>query len=228
MKRCASVLLASTAVLILGVGPVLYDPYQKQRCVKLQDSPFSGGRFGFEVIDLGRRIVWGTSNWAPSEFQAFQPPWHKPLVRKNDVRVGYADSGEIRKSPGCEFDGEYNTMRAFGREFRQVVRLISTTQIGSGEKKLRYVSLEKYHTLIYLAGTTVNVLHAPDGKQYIAVSRSAQSVSVSNALPEGWSIGTYKLIEEFELELSGIVTVIRTPNKDSFQGPLWPRDHFPR
>ncbi|MEL6728277.1 MAG: hypothetical protein AAFP81_01980 [Pseudomonadota bacterium] len=211
-----------------SVGTVLYDPYKRGSCVGLGGSPFSAGRAGYEIVDVGRRVVWGTADWTPSAFQGFKPPWHKPLYRKNDPRVGYADSGKITKSPGCEFDGQYNTLRAFGRDFRQVVRLISFERIGSGESQLQQVTLEKYHTLLYREGTVVRVLHTPDETQYIAVSRSARPEGGPNPLPEGWRIGTYQLSCDFPLELSGTVINIRTPNRDSFQGPLQPRHHFPR
>lgn len=229
MKKRTIMLLASMVAVPAGIGPIIfYDPYEKTTCVALSGTPFSDGRVGYEIIDLGRRVVWGTSNWTLSEFQNFETPWHKPLHLKNDPRTGYADSGKIVKSPGCKVDGEYNTLRAYGREFQQVVRLISFKRIGSGKAQLKQVILEKYHRLYYRSGTTVRVLHAPNGEQYVAVSYSIRREAEPNPLPAGWRIATYLLSEEFELDLSGAVTNIRTPNTDSFQGPVPPRDHFPR
>ncbi|MEO1324502.1 MAG: hypothetical protein AAFV59_16035, partial [Pseudomonadota bacterium] len=91
-----------------------------------------------------------------------------------------------------------------------------------------YTTLEKYHRLLYRSGRSVSVLHAPDGDQYIAVSRTVLRLTDANPLPDGWRIETYELTEDFDLDLSGTVVNIRTPNKDSFQGPLDTGSRFPR
>jgi len=228
LRKRYTIAVLSAALLAAGLAPVAYDPYEKAKCIPIDGSPFSTGQTGYEFVDLGRRIVWGTSDWSLTKFAAFELPWHKPFYVKNDPRRGYADSAKITRSPGCNANGEYNTLQAFGREFRQVVRLISHKRVGTAEAQLLYTTLEKYHRLLYRSGRSVSVLHAPDGDQYIAVSRTVLRLTDANPLPDGWRIETYELTEDFDLDLSGTVVNIRTPNKDSFQGPLDTGSRFPR
>ena len=225
--RLKSILIAVAVVLAGLGGAILYDPYERTPCLQTTETALSGIRAGFEFIDIGRMQVWGTMDWTVDEFNDFNLPWHKPLYLKNDPRALFADEGQIRRSPGCAIDGEFNTLQAFGREFRHVVRLISFERIGTGDSRLLNTTLEKYHALTYYAGRTVNVLHSPDGEQYIEVARTAKRAEGVPSVPEGWQIRTYTLNAELHLELSGLVTNLRTVNDDSFQGPLEPEMRFP-
>ena len=58
------------------------------------------------------------------------------------------------------------------------------------------------------------------GEQFILVSRDANRMSDTFALPEGWSVSEYELTEYLEVDLSDRVSVLRTENEDSYQGPL--------
>ncbi|MEO1661272.1 MAG: hypothetical protein AAFR51_09805 [Pseudomonadota bacterium] len=223
-----SILLGFTGCLAIVAGALAYDPYERRSCIAAGNNSTQTKPKGYEFVDLGRRQVWGTSNWTDQEFNAFNLPWHKPLYFKNDPRVGYADQARILRSPGCETDGEFNTLSAFGQEFRHVVQLTSFNRIDRGDKQLLVTRLVKYHELTYHAGREVRVLHAPDGQQYIAVARTANRSLKGITLPVGWWIDSYRLEEDFDLNLSGEITNIRTRNKDSFQGPLHEIDQFPR
>lgn len=206
---------------------VLYDPYERQTCVPMRFEAVEGAPKGYEFVDLGRGQVWGTADWSETAFNAFKLPWHKPLYFKNDPRVGYADHARILRSPDCERDGAFNTLTAFGKEFRHVVQVSSVDHIGRGDSRISLTEIVKYHALTYSAGREVSVLHAPDGAQYIAVAGTSKREPGIADVPDGWRIETYHLEQDFELNLFGEVTNIRTTNKDSFQGPLAVDQQFP-
>jgi hypothetical protein len=88
------------------------------------------------------------------------------------------------------------------------------------EGLIRITELEKYHLLTYYSGRNVSILENPDGERFIEVSRSVNRSSDTFTLPDDWTLTTQVLQEELKLELTGIVSVLRTDNEDSFQGPL--------
>ena len=85
---------------------------------------------------------------------------------------------------------------------------------------IRRTELEKYHLLTYSAGSTVYILHNPTGERFIGVSRSVDRSSDTFTLPDGWTLTSHVLSTELPVDLSGNVSVLRTDNEDSFQGPL--------
>jgi hypothetical protein len=111
-------------------------------------------------------------------------------------------------------------MRAFGREFVQVVRLISVNNRIDDLGLIRKAELEKYHILHCSAGRTVSILHSPTGERFIGVSRSLERSLDSPPLPEGWSLTEHLLGKEIPVELLGKVSVLRMKNGDSYQGPI--------
>ncbi len=117
-------------------------------------------------------------------------------------------------------DGHYTYLQAFDREFLNVVKLISAGQPVDDQELIRRTELEKHHLLTYAAGSTVNILHNPAGERFIGVSRSADRTSDTFTLPEGWTLTSHVVSAELPVELSGNVSVLRTDNEDSFQGPI--------
>ena len=179
---------------------------------------FSGGEAGYELIDLLNKEVWLTPDFTAEEYAAFSPPfsWFK-----NDPRAMMGDQqGEFLRSPGCAEPGQYTYLRAFDKEFLNVVKLVSMDQPADGQGLIRRTELEKYHLLTYAAGSTVYILRNPTGEQFIGVSRSVERSSDTFTLPDGWTLTSHALSEDLPVELSGTVSVLRTDNEDSFQGPL--------
>jgi hypothetical protein len=174
---------------------------------------------GYELINLVGRDVWATRDWTPEVYAKFSFPVSWFFWRKNDPRIILADRGQFLKSPGCE-DGHYNYMRAFGREFVQVVKLISVNNRIDELGLIRKTELEKYHTLHYSAGRTVSILQSPHGERFIGVSRSLERSSDSPTLSKGWTLKEHLLKEEIQIELLGKISVLRMSNEDSYQGPI--------
>jgi hypothetical protein len=88
------------------------------------------------------------------------------------------------------------------------------------EGLISMTELEKYHLLTYSSGSNISILENPSGERFIEVSRSVNRSSDTFTLPEGWSLTSQLLQTDIQVELSGIVSVLRTDNEDSFQGPL--------
>ena len=90
-----------------------------------------------------------------------------------------------------------------------------------GRKDLiRKSEVEKYHIIKYEKGEKVSVLRNNKGKRFIWVS-STRNRSPEFVLPKGYTIITHKLKEDKEVNLSGVIEVLRlTTNQDSFQGPI--------
>jgi hypothetical protein len=219
MRSPVSVLAhLSAAILIMATIPAGCAPVgEEELCVSRSPVLEGDGAF-YELIDLLNLKVWGTPDFTPQEYAAFAPPF---LWQKNDPRTMMGDhTGEFLRSPGCAEPGQYTYLWAFDKEFLNVVRLISMGQPADGEGLIQRTELEKYHLLTYSAGSTVHILENPTGERFIGVSRSADRSSDTFTLPDGWALTSHVLSAELEVNLSGIVSVLRTDNEDSFQGPL--------
>jgi hypothetical protein len=180
---------------------------------------FDGEGAGYELINIVGREVWATRNWSPKDYADFSFPFSWFYWRKNDPRIALADRGKFLKSPACA-EGRYSYMRAFDREFVQVVRLISINNRIDDLGLIRKTELEKHHILHYDAGRTVSVLQSPNGESYIGVSRSLERSLEPPSLPDGWTLTERLLSKDIQVELFGKVSVLRMNNEDSYQGPI--------
>jgi hypothetical protein len=189
---------------------------EREDCVS-RDPVLDGGEAGYELIDLLNKEVWLTPDFTAQEYAAFSPPF---LWVKNDPRIGVADGGEFLRSPGCSDESQFTYLQAFDKEFLNVVRFIEMNIPTDTQGLIRKTQLEKYHLLTYFSGRTVNVLQNPTGERYIEVSRSVDRLSETFTLPDGWTLTEHELGAELQVELSENVSVLRTDNEDSYQGPL--------
>ena len=181
---------------------------------------FEGEGAGYELIHLAGGEVWATGDWTPEEYAGFSLPFSWTFWLKNDPRIPLADRGTFLRSPGCTEDGQYSYMRAFGRDFLQVVELIAINRPADDQGLIRRTELEKYHVLHYSAGRTVSILQSPAGEQFIGVSRSLERSLETPTLPDGWTLTERRLTAELRVDLLGRVSVLRLDNEDSYQGPL--------
>ncbi|MEL6347740.1 MAG: hypothetical protein AAFV53_31835 [Myxococcota bacterium] len=172
-------------------------------------------RAGYELINVSGGGVWLTRDWSLEAYADFSLPFSWLGWRKNDPRRGVTDGGRLLRSPGCE-PGQYSYMRAFDREFVQVVQLQPLKRRAG---LVHEVQLEKYHQVEYAANQSVKVLSRPDGNRYILVAETVER-SGEPTLPDGWTITEHVLDSDLQVDLFGEVTVIRLDNEDSFQGPL--------
>ncbi len=201
------------SILITG-----YQPAERERCIS-RSPAFEGDGPGYELLNLADGDVWATRSWTPEDYAEFSLPVSWAFWRKNDPRITLADRGQFLQSPGCDI-GQYSYMKAFDKEFLQVVQLIAMNQPVDRQGLIRAVELEKYHVLHYAAGRTVSILQDPSGQQFIGVSQSLERSTVTPTLPEGWTLAEHQLTEDLQVDLLEQVTVLRLDNEDSFQGPL--------
>jgi hypothetical protein len=215
-KLCASLLstimLSGVINLVAGCMPV----QELEECVS-RELASDGGGAGYELIDLLNRKVWGTSDFTPEEWASFSPPL---LWIKNDPRILIADRGEFLRSPGCSEPEQFTYMRAYDKEFLNVVQLISMDTPVDSQGLIRRTKLEKHHLLTYSSGRTVYILQNPTGESFIWVSRSVDRPSDTFTLPDEWTLTSHVLSIKLTVDLSGKVSVLRTDNEDSYQGPL--------
>ncbi|MHC4310605.1 MAG: hypothetical protein ACYSSN_11720 [Planctomycetota bacterium] len=206
------------AILIMAAFLAGCEPVgEREPCVSFEPD-FSGGEAGYELIDLLNKEVWVTSDFTAEEYAEFSPPL---LWIKNDPRITMGDrQSEFLRSPGCSEPGQFTFMRAFDKNFLKVVQLVSMNTPVDSQGLIRRTELEKYHLLTYSAGSTVYILHNLTGERFIGVSRSVDRSSDTFTLPEGWTLTSHVLSTELTVELSGNVSVLRTDNEDSYQGPL--------
>jgi hypothetical protein len=178
---------------------------------------FEGSGPGFELIDILRRNVWATRDWSPNEFSEFSTPI---LWRKNDPRLPLHNGGRFLRSPACAEDGQFSYLHAFDRSFLHVVKLRAFPGSADMEGHISKVELEKYHVLNFSAGGKMSVLKSPTGDQFIGVSRSLKRRSSPPTIPSGWTLTQRTLLKNVEIELIGVITVLRLDNQDSYQGPV--------
>lgn len=214
-----SSLRASLSLLSLALATSACSEVEIEKCVERQWVATKGNR-GFELIDLGSRQVWATRDWEVADFEAFNLPLSWSLWRKNDPRTRAATSGRILRSPGCEA-GQYTYMKALGREFMHVVNLDNFGEVSDASQGLiRAVQLNKHHELSFEQGGPIQVLTAPDGQRFVLIARTLSPAADTPTVPDGWTLERGTLAEPFRVLLDGPVTVLRTDNEDSFQGPL--------
>lgn len=175
---------------------------------------------GYELISLVRGEAWATRDWTPEDYAAFSPPLSWSFWFKNDPRLGLADQARFTRSPGCDEEGRFSYMTAFGRTFVLAARPRALTLGGDERGLITGVEVEKHHVLRFAAGRTLEVLENPEGRRFIAVSAPLRRATPAPELPAGWSLAARVATEDLEVALSGAVTVIRLANGVSYQGPL--------
>jgi len=208
----SGIMLSGVINLAAGCMPV----QELEECVSRE--PASDGEVaGYELIDLLNKKVWGTADYTPAEYDAFSPPL---FWIKNDPRIMLADEAEFLQSPGCSEPGQFTYMRAYDKEFLNVVQLIIMGTPVDPEGLIRRTELEKYHVLTYFSGRTVSILQGPTGERFIWVARTVDRPPDPVTLPERWTLSTQVLQTDLQVDLLGNVSVLRTENEDSYQGPL--------
>jgi hypothetical protein len=208
----SAIMLSGVINLVAGCMPV----QELEECVSREPAS-SGDGAGYELIDLLKKEVWGTADFTPDEYDAFTPPF---LWMKNDPRIMLADGAEFLQSPGCSEPGQFTYMRAYDKEFLNVVQLITMGTPVDPEGLIRSTELEKYHVLTYFSGRTVSILQGPTGARFIWVARTVDRPPDPVPLPEGWTLSTHELQTDLQVDLLGNVSVLRIENEDSYQGPL--------
>lgn len=175
---------------------------------------------GFEILEIVSEteiVVWVSSEITKQEFDALVLPegWLKNQVREVEV-----SGGSFARSPDALDDGPLQEEELFGFRWRHNATIIETGITLDEDGLLEAASIEKFHTITFGAGSTLYILVAPSGEEYLRITRDVERTSETPTLPEGWSIREQVIDEPLELTLPNPTLNIRTDNQDSFQGPV--------
>ena len=175
-----------------------------------------------EVLDLESRFVWQTHGPITREaYDALELP-AKHL--KVGIGFGVMDEHFFRRSPGAIADGPLSEREIGGHRF---IHCANPPKGGPetpfGDDPISML-VDKYHSLIFAAGSTVLVLQDTDGNDFVQlIAASPEDPTAGTAgleLPDGWKLRN----EWFETR-----TTIHIPhparawffaNGASFQGPV--------
>lgn len=175
---------------------------------------------GFEILQVvseSEVIVWINADMTQAEFDAIELPsgWIK-----NQPREGDASEGSFSRSPNANADGPLTEQELFGHSWRHNATIIETGISMDDQGLLNAAYVAKYHDLTYGTETPIFILVAPDGEQYIRVSRDAGRTSEVPSVPSGWQLLELTINEPLVLTLPNPTLNIRGNNEDSFQGPI--------
>jgi hypothetical protein len=223
MQIGLTVAIAVAAMGLAGAGLATLTRFDRETCIRRAPEfvlDRTQGEIGYELIDLWRGEAWATRDWTPEAFAAFSPPL--PTWLQNDPRVSYAADTDVLRSPGCDNDGEFSYLTAFGREFLHVADVVGRVRSREMQPLLQEARVEKHHRVTFAAGDDVIVLEAPDGTGYVRLNRPLDWAETPMALPAGWSFENVTLDAPRDVDLIGPVRVLRMADGTSYQGPLGP------
>jgi hypothetical protein len=172
-----------------------------------------------EIVSANEIIVWVSSDITEDEFNAIELPdnWAKNQPRETDP-----DSARFLRSPDATEDGPLDEAEHFGHIWKQNAKIIATNVGVDGQSLLTGNSIAKYHEVTFNADSTLHLLIAPQGEQYVRISRDANRESDEPSVPDTWQTGDYITPEDLTFTLPNPTLNIRLDNEDSFQGPISP------
>ena len=177
----------------------------------------SPGQPHMEIMDTRSQQVW--QSLEPVLREDYDSMEIEPHHRRVGLGFGTMDEHCFRRSPDATEDGPMELTEFAGRQFVRCARPDSPPTQPEGAGGPTRLSVHKFHTLIYRAGRSVDVITLPDGAEYIHVIDGGDSKAPLE-LPEGWTLRTMDVTEELIVDLPTPTTAWFFPNRDSFQGPL--------
>ena len=180
-------------------------------------------RQGFEILEIQSPTsirAWISPTITRDEFDALEVPsgWLKNQPRESPT-CG-ADQVRFVKSPDGVAEDDILVEEHFGFTWFHAATVIEPNVPIDDDGLLIGNRVRKFHELTYEAGSCLVLLTSPDGEVYFRVGRDANRVTDEPTLPDQWRIQDIVAPETLVLELFNENLVIRTDNKDSFQGPV--------
>jgi hypothetical protein len=179
-----------------------------------------------EVLDLETGTVW--QSHGPISRDAYEALSLPPRLVKIGIGSGVMDAHYFRRSPGDEADGPVAERELGGRLFIHCANPPAggpETPVGNDPKLLR---VDKHHSLIFEAGTELQLLQLPDGREFVQViaARPEGGGPLQSApapelqLPSGWTTRTQKLDARKTIHLPSPTEAWFFANGASYQGPV--------
>ncbi|MDW3214762.1 MAG: haloalkane dehalogenase [Ilumatobacteraceae bacterium] len=175
-------------------------------------------RVGFELLermDDGTLRAWVSAN--PMTLEQFEAIELRAGWIKNQPRESSVDGGVFDASPGAD---EVVYEEHFGFRWFHSATVVEVGVPVDDEGLLAGSLVEKVHQISYEPGSTVIALVSPDGETYVRIGRDAGRATDEATLPTGWEITEIDVPDGYTTTLPVPTLVIRTDNRDSYQGPV--------
>jgi len=176
-----------------------------------------GSGLRFELIEAEtRRVFICQAEVTAEELEVFNPPdgYSQSLV--GDAR---ADMAYFARSPGADSDGPVEIAELGGRRFSYVARPAGLETLASGAIEM---TIDKYHSVLYRAGRTIDVLDFGDGTVAVpAWGGRDPSVTLTDAmLDPAWTLRSIRLAGDLLTTIPNPSRVIVLEGAFGFHGPV--------
>ena len=180
--------------------------------VEWSDNWTVGPGIRFELMDVAANSVWLCQTPVdPAAVQALDLP--EGWVRAPLGEAG-ADLAFFRRSPGATADGPLDTREVAGH---RMVRVAVPTPVAELAPGVHEVSVDKHHTVRFVARRTITVLDAGDGT--VQVPAWASDRDMATPLPDGWSKRTVTLARDLTVALANPARLVIVDGC-GFHGPV--------
>ena len=199
-------------------------PYAPQQNIPVECQQPHG-----EVLDLESGTVWQT--YLPISKEAYHALDLPKTMIKIGVGTGVMDEHYFRRSPGAAEDGPVSERDIAGLRWFHCANPPEGAKAPDEDGPIKellskegaplYLLVDKHHSLIFEAGREIDVLCAPDGKEYVPViaGKSDQAPDLS-AMPAGWTLRKQQFADRKVIHLPNPAHAWFFKAHGSFQGPV--------
>ena len=135
-----------------------------------------------------------------------------------------ADAAYFRRSPGAANDGPVEAMDVDGLRFARIARFAGLDPLdgrsGGPITDAQVWSIDKYHSMLYVAGRTIEVLDFGDGATATPAWSPPMSAQRERVVPSLWSIRTVTLTNDLIVEIPNPARVAVFADGSGFHGPI--------
>ncbi len=170
-----------------------------------------------EVLDPSTKNVW--QSLEPITREDFQGLPLEPGWSRLGIGRAAMDEHWFARSPGHDDEGPMALLEIGGRRFGLCARPAGAPSRPAGPDGPVRMLVDKHHVLRFEAGREIPVLIDSAGDRFVHVIEGGED-KAPLAVPDGWTLESVALDEDWVLPLPNPTTVFFFPNGDSFQGPI--------
>ncbi len=139
-----------------------------------------------------------------------------------------ADAAYFRRSPGADSDDPVEVMDIDGLRFARIGRFAGLDPLdgrsGGPITDAQVWSIDKHHSMLYVAGRTIEVLDFGDGTSATPAwsprTSPAQAGKTERLVPSEWSMRTVRLTHDLITEIPNPARVAVFGDGSGFHGPI--------